>query len=65
MGGVRGLGRGYYLIHFRDEAFSWRFMVAPAMPDLPIASRAVSRQFFSREEALTEAKNQIDQGEYR
>jgi hypothetical protein len=51
--------RGYF-IHIRSEAFSWRFMAAPAMADLPIFSRAVSRQFSSREEALADAETQID-----
>ena len=45
-----------YLIHFRSEVLSWRFMAAPAYPELPILSRGVSRQFSSRDEALAEAK---------
>jgi len=49
-----------YLIHFRSEILSWRFMAAPAYPELPILSRGVSRQFSSRDEALAEARNQID-----
>jgi hypothetical protein len=49
-----------YLIHFRSEVLSWRFMAAPASPELPILSRGVSRQFSSRDEALTEARKQID-----
>ena len=49
-----------YLIHFRSEVLSWRFMAAPASPELPILSRGVSRQFSSRDEALAEARNQID-----
>ena len=43
-----------YLIHFRSEVLSWRFMAAPASPELPILSRGVSRQFSSRDEALAE-----------
>ena len=49
-----------YLIHFRSEVLSWRFMAAPASPELPILSRGVSRRFSSRDEALVEARNQID-----
>jgi hypothetical protein len=49
-----------YLIHFRSEVLSWRFMAAPASPELPILSRGVSRQFSSRDEALAEARKQID-----
>jgi hypothetical protein len=49
-----------YLIHFRSEVLSWRFMAAPASPELPILSRGASRQFPSRDDALAEAKKQID-----
>jgi hypothetical protein len=49
-----------YLIHFRREVLSWRFMAAPASPELPILSRGASRQFPSRDNALAEAKKQID-----
>jgi hypothetical protein len=49
-----------YLIHFCGEAVSWRFMATPEVPDLPILSRGASRKFLSREEALAEAKVQID-----
>jgi hypothetical protein len=49
-----------YLIHFRSEVPSWRFMAAPASPELPILSRGASRLFFSRDEALAEARKQID-----
>jgi len=49
-----------YLIHFRSEVLSWRFMAAPASPELPILSRGVSQQFSSRDEALAEARKQID-----
>jgi hypothetical protein len=45
-----------YLIHFRSEVLSWRFMAAPASPELPILSRGASRQFPSRDNALAEAK---------
>ena len=48
-----------YLVHFRAEVLSWRFMAAPPS-ELPILSRGASRQFPSREEALAEAKKQID-----
>ena len=48
-----------YLIHFRSEVLSWCFMAA-ASPELPILSRGVSRQFSSRDEALAEARKQID-----
>ena len=41
-----------YLIHFRSEVLSWRFMAAPASPELAILSRGVSRQFSSMDEAL-------------
>ena len=51
--------RGYF-IHFRGESSSWRFMAAPALRDLPIFSRMVSRKFPSRETALIDAKKQID-----
>jgi hypothetical protein len=49
-----------YLIHYRSEVLSWRFMAAPASPEFPILSRGVSRQFSSRDEALAEARKQID-----
>ena len=49
-----------YLIHFRSEVVSWRFMAAPASPALPILSRGASPQFPSRDDALAEAKKQID-----
>jgi hypothetical protein len=49
-----------YLIYFRSEVLSWRFMAAPVSPELPILSRGVSRLFFSRDAALAEARNQID-----
>jgi hypothetical protein len=49
-----------YLIHFRSEVLSWRFMAAPASPELPILSRGASPQFPSRDDALAEAKKQID-----
>ena len=49
-----------YLIHLRREVLSWRFMAAPASPELPILSRGASRQFPSRDNALAEAKKQID-----
>ena len=49
-----------YLIHFRSEVLSWRFMAAPASPELPILSPGVSRQFSSRDEAFAAARNQID-----
>jgi hypothetical protein len=57
------IGAAYYrgyLIHFSGEAVSWRFMATPAVPELPILSRGVSQKFFSREEALAEAKVQIN-----
>ena len=41
-----------YLIHFRSEALSWRFMAAPASPELPILSRGVSRLFFFKGRGL-------------
>jgi hypothetical protein len=49
-----------YLIHFCSEVLSWRFMAAPASPELPILTRGVSRLFFSRDDAFAEARNQID-----
>jgi hypothetical protein len=49
-----------YLIHFRSEVLSWRFMAAPASPELPILSRGASPQFSSRDKALAEARKQID-----
>jgi hypothetical protein len=49
-----------YLVHLRRDTFSWRFMAAPSAPDFPIVSRAVSRLFNSKEQALAEAKQQID-----
>jgi hypothetical protein len=51
-----------YLIHFRSEVLSWRFMAAPASPELPILSRGVSRLFFSRDEALAEARTPMLDG---
>lgn len=51
--------RGYF-IHLRGTSQSWRFMAAPSSSDLPILSRGTSRQFISREAAITEVKLQID-----
>ena len=51
-----------YLIHFRT-VLSWRFMAAPASPELPILSRGVSRLFFSRDEALAEARTPMLDGQ--
>jgi hypothetical protein len=52
--------RGYF-IDLRGESLNWRFMAAPAVPELPILSRGVSREFPSRDAALIDAKEQIDQ----
>ena len=49
-----------YLILFRSEVLSWRFMAAPASPELPILSRGASPRFPSRDDAVAEAKKQID-----
>jgi hypothetical protein len=49
-----------YCIQLGREALSWRVRAAPKLADLPIFSRAVSRQFSSREEALADAKKHID-----
>jgi hypothetical protein len=35
-----------YLIHFRSEVLSWRFMAAPASPELPILSGSIPAIFF-------------------
>jgi hypothetical protein len=51
--------RGYF-IHLGGKSNHWRFVAAPATPDLPILSRAVSRQFATCEAAESEAKRQID-----
>jgi len=50
-----------YLIYLKWDELFWRFMASPAQSDLPILSRAVSLQFAGREDALLDAKRQIDQ----
>ena len=48
-----------YLIHFRSEVLSWRFMAAPLLPSFLSFSGSIPA-ISSRDEALAEARNQID-----
>jgi lipocalin len=49
-----------YLVTLRRDGHFWQFIAAPSTPDLSILSRRISDRFSARNEALEEAKRQID-----